>query len=109
MQLTNSHKGLFQASLVGIFFPGYKDCQEIRKRVLGAEHLGTLTSMANLAFTLKEQGRGAEALSLMKDCVRLRSKVLGSDHPDIMSSSATLICWQTEDLNIDVPVVNGAV
>jgi hypothetical protein len=39
---------------------------EATKRVLGAEHPHTLTSMANLAFTLEGQGRDAEALKLME-------------------------------------------
>jgi hypothetical protein len=64
---------------------------ETIKRVLSAEHPDMLTSMANLTFTLKEQGRGAEAFDLMKNCVQLRSKVLGVGHPDTMSSSASLI------------------
>jgi len=35
---------------------------EKRKRVLGQEHPDTLTSMNNLAWTLKSQGRDDEAL-----------------------------------------------
>jgi hypothetical protein len=34
---------------------------ETRKRVLGAEHPDTLTSMGNLAFTCKSQGRDLDA------------------------------------------------
>ena len=34
---------------------------ETSKTVLGEEHLDTLTSMTNLAFTLKGQGRDDEA------------------------------------------------
>jgi hypothetical protein len=39
---------------------------ETRKRVLRAEYLDTLASINNLAFTLKGQGRDAEAVSLIK-------------------------------------------
>ena len=39
---------------------------ETRKRVLGAEHPSTLTSMANLAFGRKN------GILLMEECFRLR-------------------------------------
>ena len=72
---------------------------ETRKRLLGAEHPSTLTTMNNLAFTWERQGRDTEALKLMEECVRLRTRVLGIDHPDTTSSFATLIRWQTEKLD----------
>jgi hypothetical protein len=45
--------------------------KEIRKRVLGDDDHSTPSSMANLAFTWKSQGRDGEALALMKECVQL--------------------------------------
>jgi hypothetical protein len=39
---------------------------ERRQRVLGLEHLDTLTAMGNLAFTFKSQSRTTEAISLME-------------------------------------------
>jgi hypothetical protein len=69
--------------------------------VLGAEHPSTLTSMNNLAFTLKGRDQNAEAIKLMDKCVELRTLVLGADHPYTLSSSAVLIRWQTERLEID--------
>ena len=45
---------------------------EIRKRVLSEEHPDTLTSINNLAFTLKYQSRDAEAISIMRRCCKLR-------------------------------------
>jgi hypothetical protein len=74
---------------------------ETRKRVLGEENPDTLTSMNNLAFTWKGQGRGAEALKLMEECVQLWTRILGVDHPYTLSSSATWNGWQTERLEID--------
>jgi hypothetical protein len=38
---------------------------ETSKKKLGADHPDTLTSMANLAFAWKAQGRDAEAVQLM--------------------------------------------
>ena len=47
-----------------------------KKRVLGEEHFDILTSMNNLAFTWKSQGRLAEVLDLMKDCAQIWQRVL---------------------------------
>jgi hypothetical protein len=41
---------------------------ETSSRVLGEEHPDMLTSMANLAPTIKDQGRNAEAISLIRKC-----------------------------------------
>lgn len=54
---------------------------EASSRVLGEEHPDTLTSMDNLAFTMKVQGRHLEAIKLMAECVRLQIRVLGAEHP----------------------------
>ncbi|KAF1807874.1 hypothetical protein P152DRAFT_383950, partial [Eremomyces bilateralis CBS 781.70] len=59
--------------------------KETRKRVLGAEHLDTLTSMANLASTYRNQGRWKEAEEL-----ETSSRVLGAEHPDTLTSMANL-------------------
>jgi hypothetical protein len=75
---------------------------EIRKRVLGLEHPDTLTSMNNLAFTLKSQGCDVDAIELMVECVRLRKKVLGIDHPHSQSSIEALNNWQAEDRLDDI-------
>ena len=61
---------------------------ETRKRVLGAEHPDTLTSMNNLVFTQKGFSRDAEAISLIKECVQLQKRILGVYHPQSISSSA---------------------
>ena len=66
---------------------------ETRKRVLGDEHPDTLTSMNNLAFTMKELGRKMEAIKLMAECVKLRNRVLGTEHPYTLSSSIVLADW----------------
>ncbi|PSN58820.1 hypothetical protein BS50DRAFT_344740, partial [Corynespora cassiicola Philippines] len=66
------------------------------KTKLGDDHPDTLTSMANLAFTWKRQGRHAEAIALMRQCVQSRYRKLGVNHPDFISSSATLAKWEGE-------------
>ena len=69
---------------------------ETRKTKLGADHPDTLTSMANLAFTLQSQARYAEALALMEKCFQSRQQVLGEQHPYTQSSFDTLNDWRAE-------------
>ncbi|OCK80636.1 hypothetical protein K432DRAFT_297220, partial [Lepidopterella palustris CBS 459.81] len=85
----------------------WKDAEELFVQVmetcktkLGADHPDTLSSMANLAFTWKEQGRDAEAINLMSQCVRLRGHILGTSHPYYMSSSKALAGWEAEQVDV---------
>ena len=48
---------------------------ETRKRVLGADHPNTLTSMSNLASTYRQQGRWKEAEELEVPLLETRKKV----------------------------------
>ncbi|KAG9232660.1 hypothetical protein BJ875DRAFT_514103 [Amylocarpus encephaloides] len=63
---------------------------ETRKRVLGQEHPDTLTSIANLASTYRNQGRWNEAENLDILVMETRKRVLGQEHPDILTSIANL-------------------
>ena len=63
---------------------------ETRKRVLGAEHPSTLTSMANLASTYRNQGRWKEAEELEVQVMETRKRVLGAEHPDTLTTMNNL-------------------
>jgi tetratricopeptide (TPR) repeat protein len=63
---------------------------EIQKKGLGADHPGTLTSMANLASTYWNQGRWDEAEELDVEVLETRKTKLEADHPDTLSSKANL-------------------
>jgi hypothetical protein len=65
-----------------------------RKTVLGPEHPDTLTSMWNLAHTLKDQGRHAEAIVLLEICVPLQQKCLGQTHPDTTRATSDIELWR---------------
>lgn len=73
---------------------------EMSKRKLGVDHPSTLTSMNNLAFTWKGQGRHTEAVRLINDCVQLQRRILGVGHPHFLSSCAALAEWQAKDVDI---------
>jgi hypothetical protein len=74
---------------------------ETSKKKLGADHPDTLTSMVNLAFTWKEQGRDEEAIRLMEDCVSSRTRVLGVHHHLTVASTEALARWRAEQSGND--------
>jgi hypothetical protein len=74
---------------------------ETKKRVLEIEHPDTLTSMANLAFTWKSQGRDHDALGLMRECFLLRKQKLGVDHSSTISSLGALNGWESASSAMD--------
>jgi hypothetical protein len=71
---------------------GWIDVQvtETMKRVLGQEHPSTLTSIANLASTYRNQGRWKEAEDLEVPVLERRKMVLGQEHPDTLTSMGNL-------------------
>ena len=50
-----------------------------RKRVLGAEHPDTLVAADNLARTLEDQGKRAEAEEIEREVLAVRKRVLGAE------------------------------
>ncbi|KAF1809490.1 hypothetical protein P152DRAFT_468342 [Eremomyces bilateralis CBS 781.70] len=63
---------------------------DMEKRVLGAEHPDTLTSLANLASTYRNQGRWKEAEELEIQVMETNARVLGAEHSDTLTSMANL-------------------
>jgi tetratricopeptide (TPR) repeat protein len=63
---------------------------EIDRRELGADHPSTLSSMANLASTYRNQGRWDDAEELFVQVMEARKTKLGADHPDTLTSMANL-------------------
>ncbi|KFA69653.1 hypothetical protein S40285_04030 [Stachybotrys chlorohalonatus IBT 40285] len=63
---------------------------DAREWLLGAEHPFTLTSMANLASTFRNQGRWKEAELLEVKVMETKQRVLGEEHPDTLTSMGNL-------------------
>jgi len=59
----------------------FEDCLAQSQRVLGDDHLDTLTLLNNLAGLYKSKGEYNRALPLYEDCLAKRQRVLGDDHP----------------------------
>jgi len=68
----------------------FEEVFQTRKRMLGAEHPDTLTSMNNLSVIYKHQGRWKEAEELDVQVMETRKRVLGEEHPDTLTSMANL-------------------
>ena len=60
------------------------------KKLLGAEHPDTLTAMANLASTYRNQGRWNEAEQLEVQVMDMRKKLLGAEHPHTLTFMGNL-------------------
>ena len=63
---------------------------EPSRTMLGEEHPDTLSSMANLASTYRNQGRWKEAEELGVQVMETRKRVLGAEHPSTLNSMANL-------------------
>lgn len=70
---------------------------EKMKKVLGAEHPDTLTSMTNLAHTLKARGNHQSASALMKDYASISYRILGPDYPYTVDRDSTAKDWKGSD------------
>ncbi|ORY68938.1 uncharacterized protein BCR38DRAFT_334472, partial [Pseudomassariella vexata] len=66
------------------------EATNLRKAILGEDHADTLTSIANLASTYRNQGRWEEAEKLEVQVMETRKTKLGADHPDTLTSMANL-------------------
>jgi tetratricopeptide (TPR) repeat protein len=63
---------------------------ETRRRVLGVQHPGTLTSMSNLARLYQEREKYGRAETLYASVLEIRRRVLGPRHPNTASVLASL-------------------
>jgi hypothetical protein len=73
---------------------GYQRQWDARRRLLGAEHPDTLTSMNNLAETLHALGELAGARELQEQALDGRRRLLGPEHPDTLGSINNLVARQ---------------
>ena len=59
---------------------------DMRKKLLGAEHPDTLSSMGDLAVTYRYQGKWIEAEQLQVQVMDMSKRLLGAEHPDTLRS-----------------------
>ncbi len=59
---------------------------DIRRRVLGANHLDTLKSMERLALTLYRRGKYADAEALVRETLDAARRLFGTDHPTTLAA-----------------------
>ncbi|MCJ1344811.1 hypothetical protein MMC31_003014 [Peltigera leucophlebia] len=68
----------------------YQRLNAQNEKFLGIEHPDTLTSMAQLASTYRNQGRWKKAEELEVQVMETRERVLGLEHPDTLTSIGNL-------------------
>ncbi len=71
-------------------------------RVLGEEHPDTLTSMNNLAESLRALGDALGAWELHREALAARRRVLGEEHPATLNSIHNLCCVLEEGDGMEV-------
>ena len=64
--------------------------KDMMLKVLDEEHPDTITTMANLAATYRNQGRSKEAEELEVEVLEARRRVLGEEHPDTVNAMGNL-------------------
>jgi tetratricopeptide (TPR) repeat protein len=62
----------------------YEEVLPIKKRVMGADHPSTLSSMNGLAVVYRYQGKYADAERLTKQVIGGRRRALGAEHHDTL-------------------------
>lgn len=63
---------------------------ELSRRNLGASNQETLSAMNDLAWTLNQEGRSADAEKLGRETLAVQRRVLGPEHPDTLGTMMTL-------------------
>ena len=58
-----------------------RELLDVKRRVLGPEHPTTLTTMGNLALSLSDQLKHAEAEQMGRELLDVKRRVLGPEHP----------------------------
>jgi len=63
-------------------------------RLLGADHLDTLTTRHNLALWRGEAGDPASAVTAYEELLTDQLRILGADHPSTLTTRNNLAHWQ---------------
>ena len=68
----------------------HRQTLQLQETVLGKDHLNALMTMMNLAASLYQQGRYAEAEAMYRQTLQLQETVLGKHHPNTLMSTMNL-------------------
>jgi eukaryotic-like serine/threonine-protein kinase len=77
--------GLYDAA-----YPLQESALATRRRVLGEEHEGTLTSISNMGHLLQAQGKLSEAEPFWRETLEKRRRVSGEEHPATLGSVSNM-------------------
>ena len=76
--------------------PLFQRALQIRRRLLGADHLDTARSLNALAELFRQQGRFEQAEQLLLQALAVRKQCLGTHHPDVARNlnNLAILYWQ---------------
>jgi serine/threonine protein kinase/Tfp pilus assembly protein PilF len=77
--------GLFEAAE-----PLQRSAMETRRRMLGADHPSTNSSINDMGLLLQDQGKFADAEKLFREVLETRRRTLGDEHPDTLGSMTNM-------------------
>ena len=69
-----------------------RELLDLQRRVLGPEHPRTLDTMGNLACSLADQGKHAEAEQVERQLLDMRRRVQGAEHLSALGTMGNLAC-----------------
>lgn len=77
------------------------------RRILGPDHVDTLTSCADLAVSYQHAGRTSDAITLGEQVTAERERILGPDHADTLTARANLALayQQAGRMNEAIPIL----
>jgi tetratricopeptide (TPR) repeat protein len=78
-----------------------KETLEIQFRVFGAENLGTINSMTNLADFERDLGRDEDAKKLLQQALDIETRILGPDQTVTAETRYDLACVLARDGQIN--------
>ncbi|PVF91572.1 hypothetical protein CPB86DRAFT_719174 [Serendipita vermifera] len=67
-----------------------REVLEVEKEILGPRHPDTVTTMHNLAFTLRDRGQLEEAEKMQREVLEVEKEILGPRHPDTVTTMHNL-------------------
>jgi hypothetical protein len=85
-----------ETGLVAAAVSYFEDLHATATRILGADHLDTLTTRHNVAYWRGEVGDVSGAVKALEGVLADELRVLGADHPDTLTTRGNLARWRGE-------------
>lgn len=101
---------LYQVGLLAPAIQPQKDALEIRRRLLGDDHVDTLISINHMGTLLRDQGKLSEAEAYYREALEKCRSVLGDEHEETIASISNMgnLLMQQDKLAEAEPLLRDA-